>query len=71
MIVVTFALKSCGISETKKLPLKSYFYRSELNYVSNVFYLINGTKEAKILAIVLRWRGHRVTVYNTLFDPLQ
>lgn len=59
MIVVTFALKSCGISETKnKLPLKSYFYRSKLNFVSNVFYLINGTKEAKILAIVLRWQGH-------------
>lgn len=55
----------------QKLPLKSYFYRSKLNFVSDVFYLINGTKEAKILAIVLRWQGHRVTVYNTVFDHLQ
>lgn len=55
----------------QKLPLKSYFYRSKLNFVSNVFYLINGTKEAKILAIVLRWQGHWVTVYNVVFDHLQ
>lgn len=48
----------------QKLPLKSYFYRRKLNFVSNVFYLINGTKEAKIFAIVLRWQGHWVTVYN-------
>lgn len=56
MIVVMFALKSCGISETK-LPLKKYFYRSKLNFVSKVFYLINGTKEAMNLAIVPRWKG--------------
>lgn len=34
----------------QKLPLKSYFYRSKFNFVSNVFYLINGTKEAKIFS---------------------
>lgn len=55
----------------QNLPLKSYFYRSKLNFVSDVFYLINGTKEAKILVIVLRWQGHRVTMYNTVFDHLQ
>ena len=56
MVIVTFALKSCGISEDKKtkkdkkdqLPLKSYFYRSKIEFFSNVFYLINGTKEAKV-----------------------
>lgn len=46
----------------QKLPLKNYFYRSKLNFVSNVFYLINGTKEAKIWAVVPRWRGHWVSV---------
>lgn len=60
--------KVAGLGTKKKnCHWKSYFYRSELIFVSNVFYLINGTKEAKTLAIVPRWRGHRVAVYDTLF----
>jgi len=50
--------------------LKSYFYRSNLNYVSNLSYLINGTKEAKILAIELRWPGHSVHDM-TVFDHFE
>lgn len=57
MIVTMFALKSCGISK-KKTAIENVIFIVKLNFVKNVLYLINCTKEANILAIIIRWQGH-------------